>query len=372
MRIVRAIAATLGVVVLVALALVPPPADGARAVWFVASETVTRGASDGFGNERERDGMVNVKTEAGTDVTAWLKPDADAGPNDWAVSNPFETCVPPPCPEFAAIDDDPIHDGLNSYIAGGADNAVSKYGLRDVPAGVTVLGVGVFAWAKLNVTGSTTYSFRVEIAGQPCVTVTPILTTAFANYSTGPDLVVVCDSVTEINSALLVHDLAGCAMPACRTDVVVTASGATVLYTEDAGAEWTSTFQGVDGTTLALEYECTTTDSSPTATIRVGPAGVAPVEATATCDGTLRSSPFSSFTGQVLVAFATPAGGSPATWTFDVLRLVTEIRGRGGDDDRGALPSRTGLPAALCLVPIGALLLVLLVARRRGRRRREA
>lgn len=305
----------------VAIVSTTPPARGA---WDVASESMTRGTSTGFGNQGDDDGVTNVKTEVGTSRTAWIKPNADLSLTDWDDNN---GCVPG---EWCHVADDPIQDGNTTFLAEGAGTswiAFADWTLGDA----TFDSVTGFWWAKKNQTADPeglNFSVATEAAGPSlarCLpSILPILTQAFSNV-TSAAFTTNCETggvwtiagIGLLATALRVFD-------AGAERAAVTAAGITVAYRNDFSLDFASVFNAVVGEGLAVAYDCTTTDAEGLDLYVNGALRDSGICAGAKVAGFVAFGTFDN-PRDVTVRLASPTttgDTTESTYTFDVLAIV--------------------------------------------------
>ena len=227
--------------------------------YYVVSETVTKGTSNGFQNEGAGDSQVNTKTEAnnGT-LTALMLPTGDVSLN-WD----YVKYTTPPCPvglppTHAGALTCPVptasleQDGNDTYITAKTvqttdSNDVDRFDLLDpgLPTGSVISKIQAFAWARFNQsTGTQQISYDL---GDPTGKCDPVgfgvgpspsaYTMAFENRTSGAYWTLSCDGDAWATSDLANLDLyltyAGDGGPGVSMYATVTYAGVVITFQTD-------------------------------------------------------------------------------------------------------------------------------------------
>lgn len=173
------------------------------------------------------------------DVTAslnqirWLKPNGDAGPNEWGEGG-TSGCAPATL-EYCYVDDDPVHDGNTTILyrsAAEVEGTIqATFTMGDLPiTDVSIDSVTEWSVVRKNQSAGVFYTIRISVSGTDCTGFSPVLTQAFANYSAA--VADVCGgsgwTAAQVNLANTEH-LSQCPCIGNPLDTF-TATGLTVQY----------------------------------------------------------------------------------------------------------------------------------------------
>ena len=342
--------------VLLLVVLIVPPARASAVTYVIDSEAVATGTSNGYSNEAAEDGSSNVKTEAATSApsyTTMMIANGDVS-LDWDYAGPEAlSCGAPAGTHFGCLiqimDADAEPDGNTSYITGsvtvpdGQDIDTFATLSPALAAGTVVTNVRLFAWFRDNHTGGFLHDvvFWLQPYGVGAHAVCSESNYAWGFASGGGAFQnlthdwATCDgeawTVADINALTF-----GMGIDYWHGDdtASVTYAGAIVSYNvpTDYMVDVTSTFNGVEGSNLRVDYKCTTTDTEGLLVYVGGSAA-----GTTTCDGTSRTASVPGASGSVGVRLLSPTtvgDTTQSTYTFDLLVLVADVE----DTDHGGTP----------------------------------
>ena len=335
------------------LAVVLMPVALGATDWFAASETMTTGTSDGFGNQQSDDGTTNTKTEADTGLgptkTLMMLPDGDVSVN-WDYEGPTPVGI---CTHLAgathhydrltcdAGSADAEPDDNASYITAAISmpiqsNKNDQFSLTNtgLGTGTVIVSVQAFMWVRLNQTG---FGFGIGLNlndGAACTMVVPS-TPGLAFINRTGTWVNSCDgdvwTVTDLNALQLIIRASTVSDPG---SITATYAGVIVTYIElDYELDFLTEWNNVDGQSLTLVAECTTTDADTTLNVLY----LAFNWGVIACDGVRNHFALPTDVGLIqveLTSVTTTGDTAQSTVTFDVLILET-TKGDGGGGGPG-------------------------------------
>jgi len=320
-------ALTLGFVAsLLLTALVFSPTARAE-TFFIGSETLVKGSSDGFANEQQGDGFVNVKTEGGTSTMTpvTLYPNADLL-NEWSEA----PCQTDPI-AWDDLDEDPA-DGeatCRRVTVPDLSQRTVTTAMQDLvdPPGVIedydVAPLGRVRWeggddALLTVAasdGGTCGGFVGGTTSSAYVDVTFTFTT--------------CDGVSEWTKAQIdsLRVSSVCGNDIGLADVCRATQHKAVVnvtHRSDYHLNFTSRFVNVQGPKLFVRWDCTTTDTEGL-DLYVDGTRMAQGVCASSISGNVRIPDIGAPRSvDVLLASPTTAGDTtPSAYAFDLLKIET-------------------------------------------------
>lgn len=324
--------APMAVVCLLSVLIVVSPPVGAIVVFPVGSETVVQGSSNGWGNEADDDGAVNVKTEMATgaspQVNVTLLPDGD-GPNEWSSFAPCQTDVI-------------VYDELNDEVDATCRNTVhsnppsppfdsfSVLGttMQDVTPLGTVLNYNVTGIARIRQDAWQFAWSSAELAAPGCLD-TIGDTGGSSSYVTVSASFELCGGSewTEAQiDALTVRS--SCPADPGSSEICYTTQHQAVVgitYGSNYSLNFTSHFANVVGKHLYLRWNCTTTDSEGLDAYVDG-IRVAQGVCLTFPQGSLALPDIGAARGVdvILTSSTSPGDSTSSTYTFDQLVIVND------------------------------------------------